>query len=320
MKKIGRPFHIVCIGGMNIDRKYFLKDIIQYETSNPVTSSVSVGGVARNIAENLGRLGERVTLLSVSGLDGDWEMLKKASKDYMDVSHIKPLKNYQTGNYTAVLDSAGNLVLALADMDCFDHISVHFLKEKTNVLLQADCLVIDLNCPLETVEYVFSFGREHAIPVVVIPVSSPKMNRLPKSLKGLSMIIVNKDETETFFQMKINNHSDWKEAVERWLQLGVEQVIVTMGKQGVMAGGKSLKVKHFPSVPTKEIVDVTGAGDSFCSAVIHMFLHGYSFEEAIWAGSINAHSTIQSTKTVRTDLSRKNLLKEIQAFNEEERE
>ena len=47
---------VVCIGGANIDRKFHLKDAAQLGTSNPAAMSVSVGGVARNIAENLGRL------------------------------------------------------------------------------------------------------------------------------------------------------------------------------------------------------------------------------------------------------------------------
>lgn len=50
---------IICIGGANLDRKFYAKFDITSETSNPVKSSTSVGGVARNIAENLGRLGKK---------------------------------------------------------------------------------------------------------------------------------------------------------------------------------------------------------------------------------------------------------------------
>lgn len=48
------------------------KDLVA-ETSNPVTSTRSIGGVARNIAENLGRLGETVAFLSASGQDSEWK-------------------------------------------------------------------------------------------------------------------------------------------------------------------------------------------------------------------------------------------------------
>ena len=45
-------------------------------TSNPVKSTKSIGGVARNIAENLGRLGENVTFLTAAGNDSEWSLIK----------------------------------------------------------------------------------------------------------------------------------------------------------------------------------------------------------------------------------------------------
>jgi len=312
---MGKSFSIVCIGGMNIDRKFYVKSSLQYETSNPVTSSYSVGGVSRNIAENLGRLGNNVTLISVSGKDGDWNIIRERSSAYMDLSYVEQRDEVSTGSYTAVLDSAGDLAIALADMDVFDSITPSLLRKHEELLLSADCLVIDLNCPLETVDFVFQFGKERDIPVIIIPVSSPKMDRLPRDLSGLSWLIVNRDETETFFNHPIKNKADWKKSVDKWLQLGIENVIVTNGKKGVMAASKERGLVYFPSVPTSNVVDVTGAGDSFCSAVIHMWLSGYSFEETVQAGMVNAHRTILSEYTVRLDLSREQLLKDMRELN-----
>ena len=51
---------LFCIGAANVDRKFYVHKDLVAETSNPVTSTRSIGGVARNIAENLGRLGETV--------------------------------------------------------------------------------------------------------------------------------------------------------------------------------------------------------------------------------------------------------------------
>lgn len=311
MTSIEKRFTVVCIGGMNIDRKFYAKSELQYETSNPVTSSYSAGGVARNIAENLGRLGENVIFLSASGQDGDWELLKETSKSYMDLSYVKTEEDFTTGNYTAVLDKKGDLVIALADMDVFDEITPQYIKKYENIIKKADSIVIDLNCPKETVEYTLQFGKKNEIPIFIIPVSSPKMDRLPKDLSNLSWLIVNKDESETFLNMSIEDRIDWERAVEKWLQLGIKNVIVTNGAQGVMAGSKDRKVTYFPAIPTPEVVDVTGAGDSFCSAVIHMWLHNHEFSSIIKAGMINAHRTIMSPYTVRLDLNREKLLTEM---------
>ena len=59
--------HIVCIGGANIDRKLRSEQVLQMGTSNPATLSETPGGVARNVAENLARLGASVQLLTAVG-------------------------------------------------------------------------------------------------------------------------------------------------------------------------------------------------------------------------------------------------------------
>jgi len=311
MSDLSNQYSIVCIGGMNVDRKFYAKSSLQNETSNPVTSSYSVGGVARNIAENLGRLGEKVSFISVGGRDGDYKVIYDKSAPYMDLSFVKQVDGAATGSYTAVLDQAGDMAIAYADMEVFDQITPDLIQEHEQLLLSADCLVIDLNCPLETVEYIHQFGKDRDIPLVIIPVSSPKMDRLPKELSGLTWLIVNKDETEGFLNHPIENKKDWKESVKKWLDLGIENVVVTMGEEGVMAGSRGEEVVHFPAVHTPVVVDVTGAGDSFCSAVIHTWLQAKPLKDIIHAGRINAHRTIMSEDTVRIDLSRNQLIKDM---------
>lgn len=57
---LNEEFPIVCIGAANLDRKFFVHNELIYGTSNPIHSAHSVGGVVRNIAENLGRLGQKI--------------------------------------------------------------------------------------------------------------------------------------------------------------------------------------------------------------------------------------------------------------------
>lgn len=285
------------------------------ETSNPVTSSTTVGGVARNIAENLGRLGENVSLFSVKGADADWLEIAHASEAHMDVTHVSQIEGASTGAYTAVLDKNGDLSIAFADMEIFDEITPTLLKSKEAILKTAQCIIADLNCPKETVEYLKTFTKEWAIPFIIIPVSSPKMDRLPEELASVTWLIVNKDETETYLDYPIQNEADWKRSVEKWLALGIQNVIVTNGSKGVMAGSQASDVQHYKSIDTPTVVDVTGAGDSFCSAVIHTWLQNEPFEKVIQAGLINSHKTILSKHTVRKELSAEQLQIDMEELN-----
>ncbi|MFJ7755559.1 carbohydrate kinase family protein [Peribacillus muralis] len=309
---------IICIGGANIDKKLYTKNEIVKKTSNPVIgSSRTVGGVARNIAENLGRLGEEVILLSARGNDSDWLDIYQASSPFMNLDHVIKIDDLSTGSYTAVIDKNGDLSLALADMKVFDYISPALLLKNINILLMAKCIIVDLNCPSETIDFLGIFTAEHQIPLIIIPVSSKKMSALPKKMNAVSWLIVNKDETETYFNVKINDRKDWEHSVKMWLGLGVKNVIVTNGSKGIITGVANGEIQHFPSIETPIVADVTGAGDSFCSGVIYSWLQKQEFECVIKSGLVNAHKTIMSKYTVRQELSQTQFKLDMEEFSNE---
>lgn len=307
---------IFCIGGMNIDRKYLLEAELMPKTSNPVTSSMSVGGVARNISENLGRLGLNVNLLSIGGRDQDFETLKQATEPFVNFQHVTQLGDYSTGSYVALLDDDGDMQLALADMSVADAMDREWISSYQNLLAQAKMIALDLNVPLETTEYVIELARNKDIPLVIIPVSSPKMAHLPRQLEGVKWLIVNLDESETFFNKKVETAEDVEELVESWLALGVENVIITRGQSSTFYGNQTGERKQFLPPVSPHVEDVTGAGDSYASGLIYGQLQGYSPMESIQLAITNAYYTIQSPKTVRLDLTQDILEKQTEELKE----
>ncbi|MFJ7727554.1 carbohydrate kinase [Neobacillus sp. NPDC097160] len=304
--------HVICIGGANIDRKFHIKDKAQLGTSNPIYATQNAGGVARNIAENLGRLGMEVALISTSGVDKDWSIIEETSSLYMNLETVTQFPEKSTGSYTAVLDSNGELIIALADMEVYEAITPDLLLKHDVLLSQSKCIMVDLNCPKETIQFLCHFAKSHDLPIVLIPVSSPKMSRLPDDLDGVTWLITNRDESETYFQTEIQNEEDWKNALEKWLSLGIDNVVITNGKEGSMIGNKNEGIFRVPPIEIDEVVDVTGAGDAFSSAVIYSWLEGKTLIEIAKAGSINASKTLQSPYTVRQDLSAEQLQKDME--------
>ncbi|WP_026575091.1 carbohydrate kinase [Bacillus sp. UNC438CL73TsuS30] len=320
-KIIGRAYilsesqEVICIGGANIDRKFHTKEKAQLGTSNPIYATQNAGGVARNIAENLGRLGMGISLISASGTDKDWSFIEDASSLYMNLETVVQFPEKSTGSYTAVLDPNGELIIALADMEVYESITPDLLLKQDALLSRAKCIVVDLNCPKESIQFLCQFAKGHNIPIALIPVSSPKMSRLPNDLTGVTWLITNRDESEMYFQAEIKNIEDWKKALENWLALGISNVIITNGKKGSMIGNKEEGIFHVPSFELKEIIDVTGAGDAFSSAVIHTWLEGKSLPEIAKAGNVNAAKTLQSPYTVRQDLSAEQLQKDMEELS-----
>ena len=109
-------FDVIVIGGANIDIKARAGGKYIAGTSNPGSVSFTPGGVARNIAHNLGSLGLKVALISAFGSDTAGDIAMGATQAAgVDLSMCLRDKA-ATGAYVAVLDEKGELVSAVNDM------------------------------------------------------------------------------------------------------------------------------------------------------------------------------------------------------------
>lgn len=306
-KLLGRAYvlpkkkEILCIGGSNIDRKIQVLNNLQYGTSNPAESTQSFGGVARNIAENLGRLGVNVSLMTIVGKDNEGESLLDYTKSFVDMnpSHVSP--DLATGTYTAVLDSTGELSIALADMSIYDSVDIEFVEKKWGYVAAVELVVIDTNFPANVLEKVINRCHEENIPLCITPVSAPKIKKLPQKLHGVTWLIANKDEAEAMSGMTIKNDDDFFKAAELIMSKGVEKVVITRGDKGLIYVTKDESGKLRP--PHVTVVDVTGAGDSLVAGIMFGHLKGLNTEDSCKIGISCSSLTLQSHETVNPNLN-----------------
>lgn len=265
---------IACIGAANLDRKLRSLATLTMGTSNPARQDESFGGVARNIAENLARLGAPVALTTAIGGDSSGQaLLAHAEAAGIDTRGTLRLEHACSGTYTAVLDDHGQMLVALADMALFDAITPDFLAARAPRRALPALTVADLNLPLETVAALLDEARREAAPLVVVAVSQPKMARLPQDLHGLRLLILNQGELETRVGAPIVTDADFAAACAVVQAQGAQDVIVTRGAAGVLytlPGGAMGKL----AAKEAQIVDVTGAGDAFSAAVCWSLFHG----------------------------------------------
>ena len=302
---------IVCIGGANIDRKFHITEQLIQGTSNPVTSETSIGGVARNVAENLGRIGEDVLLLTTAGNDAEWQHISDLSSPFMNVDYVEDISSEATGSYTALLDQNGDMTLGLADMSVYDKITPEFMIKNTYLLNKAKCMIVDLNCPRETLEFLCAYAEKKGIKLIIIAVSGPKMNHLPHNLHAVDWIIMNKDEVEAYVGKKAETDEQLKSYISEISKQGAKNIIVTSGKEQIFYEGQE-GILEFSVTPVKQVVDVTGAGDAFTSALIYGWLKSYDIEQIVKLAKANAAKTIQTPFTVRQDLHEKQLIKDME--------
>jgi pseudouridine kinase len=312
-KILGRAYilpekrQVLCVGGANVDRKIWSKSQLALGTSNPAESSKSCGGVARNIGENLGRLGSDVSVLTVVGDDHEGHWLMEYTKAFADVSPSLTLQGHSTGAYTAVLDHEGEMTVALAEMSIYDSITPEFIDNKWGYFASSDFIMLDTNFPADVLDSILERCRKQNIQLCITPVSSPKAKKLPMDLSGVTWLIANKDEAEAISGIIIQNEGDYFKAAELIIDKGVEKVVISRGDKGLVyftAKGEA-GVLIPPSIP---VIDVTGAGDSLVAGIIYAHLNGIQTEDACKIGMACSILTLQTIETVNPILNNKQLL------------
>lgn len=272
---------IACIGGAHIDRHSTLKQPLVPGTSNPGNVSYTFGGVARNVAENLARLGREVMMVSLVGDDeaGRAVVAQLASLG-VDISAIGVAQR-PTASYTAILQPSGELVVGLADMDLYDEITPAMLEPALSRLRECDGWFVDANLPAATLAWVADQrgGRWLAADAV----SVPKAPRLARVLPNIDLLFLNRAQGEVI---------DARRAPAG---------VITGGAAGVTAWSRD-EVHTLPALPAMPR-DVTGAGDALIAGTLFGITAGRGFFDAVALGLAAAAITVESAHTVAPHLT-----------------
>lgn len=299
----GRP-GVVVVGGANVDLKAAGTRPLVPGTSNPGTTVVAPGGVGRNVAENLARLGTPVHLVAAVGPDalGD-QLLAATAAAGVRVDRVRR-DAPSTGTYTAVLDAGGDLVVAIADMAATDALSPADVDAARDLISGAALLVLDGNLGPGTVGRALDLAAVGGIRVVLDPVSVPKAARLAGQLRPgrpVYLLTPNADELAALTGSASATHEQRLDAVRALHERGAEQVWVRLGGLGSVLSGPG-GIETFPALAT-EVVDVTGAGDAMLAGFCHAVLGGAAPADAAAYGHAAAALTVASPHTVRPDLT-----------------
>jgi pseudouridine kinase len=301
--KLASNAHLLIIGAASLDTKGRAGQSIQTGTSTPGAIRISVGGVGRNIAENLARLGERVILLSAVGDDGSGRrLLQQASECGIDVSHVLVDAGHRSAAYLAVLDETGNLAMSIDDMGINrELITPAFVYRRRALFRDARMIVLDANLSSRTLDTIFNLARKYGVPVCADPTTATLAPRLQPHLPDLVLVTPNAAEAEALCGVPVSDRESGLHAAQRLVSLGIQIAIVTLGATGLVYA-TSQESGHVPAIEC-EIVDYTGAGDALTAAVVFGLLNDLPIDEAVRLGTSAAALTLQSRETVSPKLS-----------------
>ena len=295
--------HLLVIGAASIDTKGRASQPIQAGTSTPGAIRVSVGGVGRNIAENLARLGERAVLLSAVGDDDSGRhILQQAGECSIDLGPVLLSSSHRTAAYLAILDETGKPVMSIDDMNIHrEMISPGVIYRHRALFRDASMIVVDANLSPNTLDTIFALARKYGVRVCADPTSATLAPRLRPYLPHLLLITPNGAEAEAMSGVSVTGRGSGLKAAQKLVGMGVQIAIVTLGATGLVYA-TSQESGHVPAIDC-EVVDFTGAGDALTAAVVFGLLNDLPIDEAVRLGTSAAALTLQSRETVCPTLS-----------------
>lgn len=304
---------VLVVGGAVLDSKVRTADRPVLGTSNPGTSGSTAGGVGRNIAENLARLGSPTVLLAAVGDDpAGRAVLDRTESAGVECRHVVTSR-HPTGTYVAVLDDGGDLLVAVADMRATDELAVTDLAAVPSLLTGSDALVVDANLDAGVIRWLLGAAADAGVLAVLDPVSVAKAGAAAHVLDGtvpVHTVTPNVDELAALVGSPVGGDVDAIVAAAATLhERGVEHVWVRRGTRGSLLsvagapGDPAARRVVLVGAPHTTVEDVTGAGDAMTAGYVHALLTGSDVVEAARFGQVLAALTCASSETVRTDLT-----------------
>jgi sugar/nucleoside kinase (ribokinase family) len=299
---------VVVIGGANIDVKCRIAAATAMGSSNPGAVTTTVGGVARNVAENLARLGLKTALISAVGWDAEARrVIAETTAAGVDMSAV--LRDGQpTGRYVATLDARGDLLVAVNAMGILEALTPKAMTQQRALIEGARLIIADCNLPIPTLGWLIKTAAKRRVPMAIETVSSPKVPRLRALLtpaQPLYALFGNETEMAALIGRKLASARALADGAAMLHKRGVSTVAIGLGRRGVFVsqrdGGKSLS-RLVPAVKAK-VVEVTGAGDAAVAATLYGLLAGRDAVSAARYGQAAAALTLASELSVSPRLN-----------------
>jgi pseudouridine kinase len=296
--------HVLVIGASLLDTKGKPVAGLAPGTSNPGYIRITRGGTARNVAENLSRLGADVILISAVGDDPTGRrLLEPTAAAGVNVDYVITAPGQHSGAYIALLDENGALSVALDDISVMSQVTGSYLYQNRRLFREAAMIMIDGNLSPSAIQTTVRLAEQHNTPLCADPSSVRLAYKLSPYLSQLHLLVPNYAEAAELCHADLPSR-DPEHNLQFARQLntaGVDIAVVTLTDFGlVYAAGD--ETGHVPA-RYPEMVDSTGAGDAVIAAILYGLLNDMPPIQCIRLGAAAASLTLQTSHTVVPNLS-----------------
>ncbi len=278
---------IVVVGSANADLVISAPRLPRLgETLTGGNFRVNAGGKGLNQAVAVAKLGGKVTMLGAVGEDANGQFLTDTLSSYG--ARFEGIRTADAATGTAVITVVNGDNCIVLDAGANACLTPESVAPFASRISDSAVCVMQLEIPLETVEYVCKLANESGTAVILNPAPS---SELPDALLSrVDYLIPNEHEARDLTGVEITDDATAEQAVRCLLARGVKQVIITLGDKGCVYNDGE-RIVFCPAVPAKA-VDTTSAGDSFIGALAVKLTEGDTLADAVAFASKVASITV----------------------------
>ena len=259
------------------------------------------GGVARNVAVNMANLGaevEFVTMLDDDSLGREARLRLRGAG--VKLTHAVSTPDKGMGMWLAVFNEKGDLAGSVSHMPDASPIERLFDEKGEEIIRSCRGVALEIDLSEKVSERVFELAERFDKPVYAIVANMSVILRRPDFMARTACVILNEIEAGRLFGREIRALSpeETLEAVsEAAPAMGIRSIVVTMGARGAVYLDAENGLRGVcPAVPCR-VVDTTGAGDAFFSAVVESLARGMRLDDAVTCGARLASMTVSTSES-----------------------
>ena len=286
---------MLVIGSVFVDVKGFAREAYKPLERNVGDVQVAAGGVCRNVAENLRKLGVETAFVSMVDDDAFGAQVRDGLAALgVDVAHVIPAPRGM-GMWLAILDEKGDLAGSISRQPDFAALEAYLRRNGDAIMSAADGVALDFDMNADITAMVMALAGKHGKPVYSIVGNMGVILRHPEYLHDVACFICNEMEAGRLFREDLTEATP-EETVKARRKgsalVGIPAMVVTMGPRGAVYADNT--TGEFGYCPPLEVavVDTTGAGDAFFSAAVAALMGGAPLSQAVQEGTKLAARTL----------------------------
>ena len=294
--------YILVLGASIVDIFGFYGRSYAQRDSIPGHIKISFGGVCRNIAENLARVGVNTQFISTLGDDENGKsILEHSRKLGYNMENSLFLEGESTPTYLAILNHQGEMESAVVDMESLNKMDEAFVDGKHEVFENAEYTIVDSDNPI-LLEYILKKYQGKS-KFILDPVSAKKAKKIRHLVKYFHTIKPNRFETEALCGFKIETNDDLRKAGRFFIEQGVKNVFISLDADGIYYITSEGEEGTLACCEPIDVKNVTGAGDSFVAGIGYGYMNNLTIKDTLKYSVAMSIITITHEETINPKMS-----------------